>query len=151
MDREACFSVPGILQARILEWVAISFFRDTACILMLREQIEAPMLCAFPGTDRWCVSMDQKRDTQEGSLPPLSPQHALLPSQVWLSDRSSQQPDQSQALLPPRILQSPVWLFLLFSYRILSLNLLYSPQFFFSIISSKPPTLCCKMHRTKSR
>ena len=51
MDRGACFSDPGILQARILEWVAISFFRDTACALMLREQIEGPMLCAFPRAD----------------------------------------------------------------------------------------------------
>ncbi|MBW01003.1 Deoxycytidylate deaminase, partial [Eschrichtius robustus] len=63
----------------------------------LQEQFEARMPCAFPRAEGRCVSVDQIEDVQEGSLPSLSLQRALLLSQVWPSDRSSPPPDRSQA------------------------------------------------------
>ena len=69
-------SVPGIFQARVLEWVAIAFPRHILLLLLLRR-FSHVRLCATPWTTAYQAppSLGFSRQEHWGGLPFPSPMH----------------------------------------------------------------------------
>ena len=76
------FSVPGILQARTLEWVAISFSNYKSLLLLLLSRFSRVQLCTTPWTAAYQASpsMGFSRQEQWSGLPFPSPMHE---SEKW--------------------------------------------------------------------
>ena len=74
-------SVPGIFQARVLEWVAIAFSRHILLLLLLRR-FSHVRLCATPWTTAYQAppSLGFSRQEHWGGLPFPSPMHE---SEKW--------------------------------------------------------------------
>ena len=129
--------------------------KHNARIFMLRKQIEAPMLRAFPGADGRCISVDQKLKMPRPALFPICPPARPAPSQVRQGiSASGPVPGPPPSQNPP--VSSLAFPAVLVWHSFSRSPLLSSVFFFSSIISSEslPSAVKCmkqKVYRQKNQ